>query len=104
MYIVRRDLFDGIEHVGQSDQLFKIEEGLVLTISPHTGGQHLVGCLIFLVALCHDPAQIHLIQTPFRSTPESFGAVAVSGIGLICLLYTSPSPRDRQKSRMPSSA
>ena len=29
-----------------------------------------------------------------------------SGIGLftLCLLYTSPSPRDRQKSRMPSSA
>ena len=25
-------------------------------------------------------------------------------IGSICLLYTSPSPRDRQKSRMPSSA
>ena len=24
--------------------------------------------------------------------------------GSICLLYTSPSPRDRQKSRMPSSA
>ena len=24
--------------------------------------------------------------------------------GQICLLYTSPSPRDRQKSRMPSSA
>ena len=24
--------------------------------------------------------------------------------GKICLLYTSPSPRDRQKSRMPSSA
>ena len=30
----------------------------------------------------------------------------ISGLGLngICLLYTSPSPRDRQKSRMPSSA
>ena len=25
-------------------------------------------------------------------------------IGSFCLLYTSPSPRDRQKSRMPSSA
>ena len=25
-------------------------------------------------------------------------------ISIICLLYTSPSPRDRQKSRMPSSA
>ena len=28
----------------------------------------------------------------------------VSPEDLICLLYTSPSPRDRQKSRMPSSA
>ena len=26
------------------------------------------------------------------------------GSAYICLLYTSPSPRDRQKSRMPSSA
>ena len=29
---------------------------------------------------------------------------AVLGTKLPCLLYTSPSPRDRQKSRMPSSA
>jgi len=28
----------------------------------------------------------------------------VSGLFKSCLLYTSPSPRDRQKSRMPSSA
>ena len=26
------------------------------------------------------------------------------GLNIVCLLYTSPSPRDRQKSRMPSSA
>ena len=26
------------------------------------------------------------------------------GVSGVCLLYTSPSPRDRQKSRMPSSA
>ena len=32
--------------------------------------------------------------------PLSFGAAK----GITCLLYTSPSPRDRQKSRMPSSA
>ena len=25
-------------------------------------------------------------------------------VSIVCLLYTSPSPRDRQKSRMPSSA
>ena len=30
-----------------------------------------------------------------------YAACAQSGL---CLLYTSPSPRDRQKSRMPSSA
>ena len=30
--------------------------------------------------------------------------VFVNGLGWPCLLYTSPSPRDRQKSRMPSSA
>ena len=29
---------------------------------------------------------------------------AQKAINSICLLYTSPSPRDRQKSRMPSSA
>ena len=30
--------------------------------------------------------------------------ISKSGRYIICLLYTSPSPRDRQKSRMPSSA
>ena len=37
---------------------------------------------------------------------ETFSLVGESGSGktTICLLYTSPSPRDRQKSRMPSSA
>ena len=34
------------------------------------------------------------------NTPPIF----LSGAPTICLLYTSPSPRDRQKSRMPSSA
>ena len=30
--------------------------------------------------------------------------IAFIDFSFICLLYTSPSPRDRQKSRMPSSA
>ena len=30
--------------------------------------------------------------------------VAVSVLNRVCLLYTSPSPRDRTRSRMPSSA
>ena len=32
------------------------------------------------------------------------GTVNLVGHSMGCLLYTSPSPRDRQKSRMPSSA
>ena len=32
------------------------------------------------------------------------GNFGVMGQFITCLLYTSPSPRDRQKSRMPSSA
>ena len=37
---------------------------------------------------------------------EIFCVMGLSGSGksTFCLLYTSPSPRDRQKSRMPSSA
>ena len=35
---------------------------------------------------------------------EPSAALDVHGVTGTCLLYTSPSPRDRQKSRMPSSA
>ena len=38
-------------------------------------------------------------------TTDFSGLISLQiGTGNICLLYTSPSPRDRQKSRMPSSA
>ena len=50
----------------------------------------------------------------YRSTPEDIGSilveagdgsqVALAGVCDIWLLYTSPSPRDRTRSRMPSSA
>ena len=38
----------------------------------------------------------------FSDPEKSFEPVV--GLSIDCLLYTSPSPRDRQKSRMPSSA
>ena len=38
------------------------------------------------------------------SVMEMSHRVVVGNPHQICLLYTSPSPRDRQKSRMPSSA
>ena len=48
------------------------------------------------------------IRTLNRLQPHDGGRVEVDGVEIsedtTCLLYTSPSPRDRQKSRMPSSA
>ena len=41
---------------------------------------------------------------PHRLVPLSEGRINEEGLLECCLLYTSPSPRDRQKSRMPSSA
>ena len=38
------------------------------------------------------------------STATGTAVAVVPDISTTCLLYTSPSPRDRQKSRMPSSA
>ena len=42
-------------------------------------------------------------QTVLKMNYKSFTQVVIIGSSN-CLLYTSPSPRDRQKSRMPSSA
>ena len=39
-----------------------------------------------------------------KSSPGVLQILNAAGRSSDCLLYTSPSPRDRQKSRMPSSA
>ena len=59
--------------------------------------------------------QVNLELSRDRLTKETIDAINVSSLGKIsdfritdgkgiCLLYTSPSPRDRNVSRMPSSA
>ena len=47
------------------------------------------------------------LQVVAQRTNEKHGYTAVqlgAGQSKVCLLYTSPSPRDRTRSRMPSSA
>ena len=55
------------------------------------------------------PAQVHLDLIAVRQAVENAGGLVSQKAPDLdkmkpCLLYTSPSPRDRQKSRMPSSA
>ena len=47
----------------------------------------------------YQPAEVHL-----RIPSPPIVAPCFYGINIACLLYTSPSPRDRTRSRMPSSA
>ena len=48
----------------------------------------------------HPDATLPPLQLPVVPEGEAIGTNRITA----CLLYTSPSPRDRQKSRMPSSA
>ena len=48
-------------------------------------------------------AIVDVEYSPMESSP-AMQSMNQAGQGNYCLLYTSPSPRDRQKSRMPSSA
>jgi LuxR family maltose regulon positive regulatory protein len=53
-----------------------------------------------------EPAYLRNLLAAFPSPGATQQLPATAGVALVepCLLYTSPSPRDRQKSRMPSSA
>ena len=44
------------------------------------------------------------VQRGFRKVADEVDVVGDEDQGALCLLYTSPSPRDRTRSRMPSSA
>ena len=90
-----------------------------------TGGAGYVGAVLVprLVAAGHDVTALDLFVFGDYLPPESSATPALKKIKgdirdvalleralpghdavIHCLLYTSPSPRDRQKSRMPSSA
>ena len=64
---------------------------------------HLVGQAAVKEALL---AALYPLTTARLTKPVVLMFYGPSGVGKTetCLLYTSPSPRDRQKSRMPSSA
>ena len=50
------------------------------------------------------PLEIMEVNLEGPKRGEVLVEIKATGLCHTCLLYTSPSPRDRQKSRMPSSA
>ena len=48
--------------------------------------------------------QAHKFNNFFAINNIELEDILKDSLYIVCLLYTSPSPRDRQKSRMPSSA
>ena len=89
-----------------------------MSLVTETNQQYYQGAQVFLsAAVLPTPVNVQTFTTTFN-TDLVFGSydpaetnyalnnfkLYTSSSGLPCLLYTSPSPRDRQKSRMPSSA
>ena len=52
----------------------------------------------------HVPLPAKEVKEEFFESGKMFDGSSIGGWKGICLLYTSPSPRDRTRSRMPSSA
>ena len=81
----------------QIGSLFGLFSGIILFMISHR-----VFDLFFvsaIVATCVGVACLYLLYG--RKKPKTD---AVAEVSKVCLLYTSPSPRDRTRSRMPSSA
>ena len=57
-----------------------------------------------LILMCYTPVTRRVIEAAKKLKGIVKYGVGIDAIDIPCLLYTSPSPRDRQKSRMPSSA
>ena len=97
-FLVSRGVLD---HIVDAAQV--AAEDVVLEIGPGLGvlTRALAGRAKRVVAVEIDP----VLVVNLREQLQDCGNVEiVGGDVLACLLYTSPSPRDRTRSRMPSSA
>ena len=79
----------------------KVNIGLKV-IGIRSDGYHNIST-IFQELDCGDILKIHNINSGFELS-SNLDSVPLNENNTCCLLYTSPSPRDRTRSRMPSSA
>ena len=84
----------------ENDENFRIE----FLPSGNMAFSPLISAMLCVFALCIAIGMGLFLTRNRTSSPALISVSSLGGLSLVCLLYTSPSPRDRQKSRMPSSA
>ena len=89
---------------------FQIKEGETIKFEVENAGMlvHEFNIANKMMHMKHQPEMIKMAENgillTFSIDKEKMKKMAKMDKSMGCLLYTSPSPRDRQKSRMPSSA
>ena len=93
------DLFSG--SVTSQPQMVNVQTSGPMYMVERSSAPQVIGILVIIYGVLLLLASLFGLVDGFR---QSLLTASVIGQILTCLLYTSPSPRDRQKSRMPSSA
>ena len=92
----------GLDH----EAIYKAYAGTVTSIDDTAGAFDASGNLVTLDQSKIDTARTTLnaeaAAVKYKTDRTTFGSTTYDSYG--CLLYTSPSPRDKRQSRMPSSA
>ena len=108
--------FDAYAHVNNAEMLRLLEEARIQAFwRPDEGGTGAATAVLDarpgaeVISLIARQEIEYLAPIPYMRAPIDIemwiGRIGGASLEICyCLLYTSPSPRDRQKSRMPSSA
>ena len=86
-----------------SDKFYCNDESRINELSLEPGGVTLTVTTRDGKSISYDKVKNHWAYARKVLKLQGDSVVSIM-LGQTCLLYTSPSPRDRQKSRMPSSA
>ena len=94
---------DGVEDISALEMRLKYDDGAIIYIN----GQEFFKTSNMEYGMSYDDYTLDGDDTPsenFQDFDQLTPNLLVEGRNVICLLYTSPSPRDVEESRMPSSA
>ena len=84
---------------------FAVTEGTVFGLLGPNGSGKTTAVRVLTTILRPDGGSAHVLGNDVTKKAALVRSlIGLAGQYAACLLYTSPSPRDRQKSRMPSSA